>query len=283
MVKINLARKVIKLFLEKPGQKLAQKAKSISVYADEVKNFKYAEKADCFVKETSNVATKKQNLLETLRSKDYICRQVDDTVFAGETFAGKSADDFILLKENGINNVIDFRAKTSQEYKQMCEAAGIKYINCPLDHILGGKSSTLFVGKNHDLVDQNFIDTLETIITQINKGHTYIGCQYGIDRTNFALVLNYLFNPKAQKTIPKLLPSDIGSRKQLLDKNLDKAKKIFKKLTPEQRQQLNLPDNYEEVFTKRISDIKAENAQQPSSNLIKFIKRKLDGIIRGLN
>jgi len=282
MVSINVAKRVIKLFLQKPGQKFIQKAKSTSLLTDDVKNLKYATKTDSFVKETSKLA-KVEDLLKTLRSKDYICRQVDDTVLAGETFAGKSADDFILLKQGGINNIIDFRGSIDPEYLKMCEAAGIKYTHCPLDHIMGGKKSTLFVGKNHDLVDQGFVDTLDTIIKKVNQGNTYIGCQYGIDRTNFALVLNYLFNPKQQKIIPKLLPSDIGSRQQLLLKNLDKAKKIFKKLTPEQRKQLNLPDNYEEIFEKRLADIKRENAQPPSTNILNLIKKKLEGLVRGFN
>jgi hypothetical protein len=92
----------------------------------------------------------------------------------------------------------------------------------------------------------------------VNKGQTYQGCHFGIDRTNLGLTLNYLLNPKATKA-PKLLSWDNYTVGNIVNRTTKSVKKIIKKLTPEQRKMLGLPDDYERMLAERIFDLRNAN------------------------
>ncbi len=98
-----------------------------------------------------------------------------------------------LLKENGINSVIDLRAESNVERCiGQCAYNGLKYIPFPIDY-----------DQKLTLEQINSIKNLmPDFINAMNDGNYYIGCNEGTNRTDVAFGLNYLFNPK-EKTIPE--------------------------------------------------------------------------------
>ena len=91
-----------------------------------------------------------------------------------------------------------------------------------------------------------------------NKGQTYQGCRFGIDRTNLGLTLNYLLNPKATRA-PKLMSWDNYSMGNIVNRTTKSVKKIIKKLTPEQRKMLDLPEDFEKYLMERIFELRNTN------------------------
>lgn len=107
----------------------------------------------------------------------------------GESLSSKKNRKFIIpVKKCGIKSVIDLRDKyTSGKYKDMCNNAGLNYYNFPID--------------SHSIEDRRIIESLSEMFDVINDGNFYIACAQGLHRTDIALALNYLFNPKS-KDVP---------------------------------------------------------------------------------
>ena len=215
------------------------------------------------------------NLLTYLRNKKIICRQVNDNVIAGETFANKSIEDLRILKDSGIKTIIDFR-EYDETYKIMCESIGLKYESCPLIHISDLSKQKLFSGTKNQIVSNEFVKNLKKLLDLVKEGNVYMGCHYGIDRTNFAIILEYLFNNSLTSRIPRILPSDIGSSRTLLNRNLDLIRKIVKRLSPEQKNYLGIDDNFENVLKLKIREIVIANKEVLSSNVAQLIYEKLN-------
>jgi hypothetical protein len=136
----------------------------------------------------------------------------------------------------------------------LCKDLDIEYLRFPLDNTrnIPGR-----VRLGIDVTD-DFVKNLKKYIDMVNKGQTYQGCHFGIDRTNLGLTLNYLLNPKATKA-PKLLSWDNYTVGNIVNRTTKSVKKIIKKLTPEQRKMLGLPDDYERMLAERIFDLRNAN------------------------
>ena len=213
-------------------------------------------------------------LLNILREKKFICRQVNENVIAGETFANKSIEDLMLLKEKGIKTILDFR-EYDETYKIMCESAGLKYESCPLTHTSGLSKQKLFCGDKNKFVSDEFVQNLKKILDITKEGNVYMGCNYGIDRTNFGILLEYLFNNSTTSKVPKMLPSDIGTRRSLVNRNLDLVRKILKRLSPEQKQYLGIIGNIDETIKTKIKEIVVVNKQPLPDYVHQLIFEKL--------
>lgn len=181
-------------------------------------------------------------------------RRITPTCVSGETFAKKSVADLRKLKNAGIDTIVDFRSEATEEFARICEQNGIKYHLFPLDHTSGGLPEHL-KGKG---VSNKFVQQLKEFIDLTNKGNVYMGCQYGIDRTNLGAVLNYLINPKINIP-PKILTWGDFRPKSIINKTVKVARKLVKKMTPEQRQLLGLGEDYNELFTRRINELLLHN------------------------
>ena len=82
----------------------------------------------------------------------------------------------------------------------------------------------------------------------MNDGRYYISCAQGLHRTDIALALNYIFNPKVQD-----VPIMIGHYHDNMDMS-DIARRInsiSKKLNPEKLKALGWEKDAEEEITKR--------------------------------
>jgi len=87
---------------------------------------------------------------------------------------------------------------------------------------------------------ERFVDYIEVM----QKGYCYIGCEYGTYRTDDYLLLNTVFNPKANaQDIPN---ADIFE--------IDLMKNLYKNLTPEDKKRMGWSKEFDENIPKRLNE-----------------------------
>ena len=181
-------------------------------------------------------------------------RPVGNSCVSGATLEGNIAG-LRKLKAAGIDTIVDFRSEASSIFGQTCKTEGFDYMLFPIGHTrsgLSGKSVSI-----ENIISDEYVEQLKKFIETVNEKNVYMGCHYGIDRTNLGLVLNYLLNPKAAP--PKIVTWGDFRTKSVINRTLKKARKIIKKMTPEQRQKLGLDENYNELFQQKINSLLALN------------------------
>lgn len=226
-----------------------------------------AKNLDDFFNEHENVEKIKKVLLNNkeLLTKYFeslnisALRKLSLNKFSGETLENRSVENLRKLKEYGIETIIDLRAQKASDYQRKCSEAGIKFIKFPLDFIFAPGKSDIFVGKNREHVNDIFIKNLKEFLNTTKKGQLYMGCQYGLDRTNFAIILDYLFNHSIPKDVPKILASDIGPARTLLNRDVDLIRKIIKKMDVQQKKDLNLPEDFDMILKTKIKELTSKN------------------------
>lgn len=215
-------------------------------------------------------------VFEFLFSSNNIVRYVDNNISAGETLVNRDSNFFKQLFNWGIKVIIDLR-DFDKVYQKKCITNGIKYISIPLAHVFKDKKNGIFDYENNGKVKDHFVDEIKTLLEHTKNGNTYLGCQYGVDRTNFALVLDYMLNYESTHRTPKIFPSNYATRNSLRNKNINLVKKIIKRLSKEQRKKLNIPDNYEEtILYKRIGEIVKENHKSITEKELLSLEKKIN-------
>ena len=81
-----------------------------------------------------------------------------------------------------------------------------------------------------------------------------MGCKWGIDRTNLALMMNYLMNPEPH-IAPQITAWGGESTKNIINKNYKIIEKMSKALTPEQRKSLDLSEECSYTMKKRMKNL----------------------------
>jgi hypothetical protein len=147
-------------------------------------------------------------------------RKIGKNSYAGATLEGRR-NKLESLKEAGVERVIDLIGY--QGYESDCESCGLEYTKFDLG-ILWWKNAafcnkTIWLenkvqdlrllmkeGKVREFIDNSdshydkekreFIESFVNFIMAMRKGNLYIGCEHGTAKTNNALKLNYIFNPK---------------------------------------------------------------------------------------
>lgn len=179
-------------------------------------------------------------------------RTISSKCFGGSSFSS-CVDKLDDLKKLGIKRIVDFRAEATLDFAEACKGKGFEYLNFPIS------STTKSTRKGFScVVDDDFFANLKKYISMVNKGDTYVGCQFGLDRTNVAVMLNYLLNPKAP--VPKIMSWGQYDKKNVINNLLNTVRRKFiKKLTPEQIKELGLPADYNPYLQKRIAELLKEN------------------------
>lgn len=110
------------------------------------------------------------------------------------------------LKDAGIERVIDLRAEgeCSPASKNVLSEIGVEYINFPVED---GNWSVASFPKIKEYIDA------------VNAGDFYVGCANGQARTDLAIAINYLFNPKA-KNLPQFYYGSTSSSRVSLKQNI---------------------------------------------------------------
>ncbi len=96
------------------------------------------------------------------------------------------------VRDAGIKQIIDLRAESNEEKcKYILGKAGLDYTLFPIYY-----AKTF---NNEEI--KNTLSRFPKFLSSMDKGNYYIGCNMGTNRTDVAIGLNYLFNPK-EKIVP---------------------------------------------------------------------------------
>lgn len=183
-----------------------------------------------------------------------------------------------ILKQAGVKHIVDLQGY--DKVKQACEENDIDYINLPVAEDLSEMSafkskreveldvmrwSSVYTSREQlqkakDSAvkrwekDKNaYMDKFVKVINCLQEDNTYIGCEYGISRTNNAMLLNHLFNPKASKTP--------NCRTKFNNQYMSNIVSFYKNLTPEHKAQMGWTEEFDENFMpklKKLQDSKIE-------------------------
>ena len=107
-------------------------------------------------------------------------------------------------------------------------------------------------------VNDTFVQKLRKFFDICDKGNTYLACQWGIDRTNVGIILNYLLNPTEHLT-PEIFAWAGDSAKSIINKNKKNTENILKQLTQEQKEILKLEPDYLETLRTRTRKLINKN------------------------
>lgn len=179
---------------------------------------------------------------------------VNESGVRGETLSSKRNRKYLCaLKQCGIENIIDLREKyASAIYSELCTCARLKYFNIPIDSC--------------GISDDEIIKNMPMLINLINRGNFYISCAQGLHRTDIALAINYVFNPKKSKTPPTMQGHlrDKGFKSEDIVRRLNSIKK---RVTPQDLKKMGWiePDIFEQEFTLRKNELIAFNRLNASA------------------
>lgn len=146
--------------------------------------------------------------------KMYICANLKDTPdlngLRGKTpLSGKKQAlnwRIQALKKAGIKTVIDLRStgECSKAALDALQSNNLNYINFPVEDMSWQAKS---------------LNDITQFIEAINQGDFYVGCANGEARTDLAIAINYLFNPKA-KNYPTFYFAKANTRGVTLKNNI---------------------------------------------------------------
>ena len=164
------------------------------------------------------------------------------SVASGATLCSKSYKEFQDIKSCGIDAIVDYRADATTDLKEKCAAVGINYFSFPLDGVDTLNNETYFgmTDNNKRYVKNAFINKLNEYFKIMNAKNVYTGCQYGIDRTNVGLTLNYLLNSNVVHGAPQILTWPGENKKSVINKLTKMTKKILNAMTSDQKNTLGL-------------------------------------------
>ena len=146
------------------------------------------------------------------------------------------------LKNAGIKTIIDFRAADvcSPKAIAMAEDMGFKYVRFTIDDTWSAKE----------------LEDMAKYIQAVNEGDFIAGCANGQARTDLAMAINYVFNPKAQNA-PEFYYGNVNRSSRVSVR--DSITKIFKAIEqyPEIVSQYGWKnyDEFIQVATKRFESI----------------------------
>ena len=190
-----------------------------------------------------------KTLLKQIKIKNL--RFYEKNSISGGTLEQNDIVDFYKLKAAGIDTIVSFHSEASEKYVEKCKKAGLKYFNFPMEH-----SYSSFSKKTNEPleVSDKFVENLNDFMQIFNQGNVYMGCNFGIDRTNLALTFNYLLNSKAEIP-PKIISWDEFKPKNLLNRTIKFTKKRIKKFSDTQRQIMKLPKDLHNLIYPKIKKL----------------------------
>ena len=140
------------------------------------------------------------------------------------------------MRAAGISTIIDLRAgDSSNSFHDACKEAGLNFLHFPIDKF---RTPSALIIKN-----------LLTFIRTIDAGGFYIACALGLHRTDIALSVYYLFNPKAHE--PPVLYGHIRDGKLKYDDIFQRAGSIYHDLTEADKNHLGWDDTFDKEFINR--------------------------------
>lgn len=183
----------------------------------------------------------------------------------------------LKLKEAGVDGIISFNEEFN--FQKEAEEMGLKTLHFPVDinfwrnsafdskedaikmakfiyayNAENNKTQNLSLNEaiekklNFWEIDKRvFIDEFTNFICEMQKPNRYIGCGFGVDRTNEMLTLNHLFNPNAKNTRSYFLVDQ--------DICVPKIINLYNNLTSDDKQKMGWDKEFDKTFMDRISQM----------------------------
>ena len=172
--------------------------------------------------------------------------QISDKGFRGESLSAERNQKYLKqIKNYGINTIIDLRtADYTEKYRKHCQELGFKFYHIPID--------------SKNVSDREIINNLHLLFERMEKGNFYIACAQGKHRTDIAIALNYLFNPK-YKGEPPIMYGHVENGKMRIQDIFTRANSIYKTLTPEDKTILGWNKDFDSNFKQRKIDLREFN------------------------
>ena len=190
-------------------------------------------------------------------------RLINQNSIRGATLSNQSPNVLSTLQECGIDTIIDLRTveKNNTKYAEFCKENGLKYFNfkLKLNMPIFQTSSSQDFKCDAQNENENFIKKLPKFFNIMNKGNFYLACLLGLHRTDFAVTLNYLLNPKEPQNIPILSHMIYEGETNYTSKYILAAKNLLNHLNPKNKNSLSIPNNFNDIFEERVIKLKAKN------------------------
>ena len=180
-----------------------------------------------------------------------------------------------LLKDAGIKHIVDIEG--FEELKDECEKQNIKYSNFLIEEEVDFFDRDIFKTKNSIIAERtqffrdiigaspervkqgvddglkswekskrNMIEYFTDFIKTMQAGNVYIGCKCGTIRTDIALMLNQLFNPKQ---------ANFKNNIEYNQKLLDNAVILYKNLDDTDKLKMGWNDEFDKHFLDNIEKL----------------------------
>ncbi len=181
------------------------------------------------------------NFAELLKTNIPNLQLISNKGVRGETLSAKSPKLLKFIKDCGIDTIIDLRTTDyTKAFKEKCVKSNIEHIHIPIDKKL--------------VPDREILDKLPELFEIMERGKYYIACAQGKHRTDIALAINYVFNPK-QKVPPFMSGHTKNHVTDMADINR-RLNSLYKAMTKEDRIKFGWPDNYDIEFQRKKRIIK---------------------------
>ena len=157
-------------------------------------------------------------------------------IYRGSTLY--DAPDWVLdkLKKAGIQRVIDL-AGYGDLYKNKVERHGLEYVPVSINTM----RSDYYVNSSRKEELIKFIKTMQ-------KEYVYMGCEFGTYKTDAAVLLNSLFNPKVKAYCKIYSPEKIEYIPKI-------ANKLYHLMSSQDKKEIGWTPEFEKLFNKKITSM----------------------------
>lgn len=191
-------------------------------------------------------------------------RLIDSNSVRGVTLANQRQSLLTELKECGVNTVIDLRPEggDASKYAEGCKNNGLNYFNLKIRDNMPIFNAP-FTGKmsmqERREAIKKFVSQMGDFFKMMDDGKVYMACLLGLHRTDLAVTMNYLLNPKEPTTPPTLSHMFFPEETNLTNKYIGKVKNMLKNLTPADREYLKIPEHFSDIFDARVLKLRMMN------------------------
>ena len=153
----------------------------------------------------------------------------------GESLSRKNNKNMLpIIKACEIMQIIDLKTTDyNSNFEDLVRKNNMDYHHFPID--------------SHTTSTKEIIKNLPDFFSQMNKGHYYIACAQGLHRTDIAMSINYVFNPKASN-IPPILYGHLSKKGLRMDDIAKRLNSIYKELSDEDKIKLGYKNFDEKIF-----------------------------------
>lgn len=191
-------------------------------------------------------------------------RLIDSNSVRGMSLANKPIQILQGLKDAGIETIIDLRKEGSYDskYARNCTSLGLNYFNFKIKENMAAfnmPGTTKLTTKEFTDMMEGFTKQLAYFFKLMDDGKVYMGCLLGLHRTDLAVVMNYLLNPKEPQSPPILSHMFYKDETNFTNKRIGSIKNLLRNLNPQHRLELHLPENIQDIMSSRILKLRMMN------------------------